>query len=278
VPLAIIADAYARDHAVKNTEIVYSRIEKEWEGYCTYINTLDHHAFPLLVTPDKLADFLFYHSFRPRQKTGGVNGGGRGGERKFDPEEYENVKREYQEAFQLWKADPKQNPMPDPKDGGIGISAIMQYRAAMKAVFNKQVDNNCNTLSWQSQVWSNRSRKLVKIVEDRKSRVDRAGCKEKVNKEFAGYHAIEQYENIEREFWDGSSDNSMKKAFPSLRNRMMFLYTTSGVLRCESLMRAELSDFQGLEVKKETDIDPLYVMISQIPEGTFSRQEYADST
>ncbi len=37
--------------------------------------------------------------------------------------------------------------------------------------------------------------------------------------------------------------------------------------RCESLYRAELSDFLGLDMKKPEDVHPLFLMISQIPQG-----------
>ena len=45
------------------------------------------------------------------------------------------------------------------------------------------------------------------------------------------------------------------------------LHTTSGILRCESIHRAELSDFLDLMLKKKQDPHPLTLMITQLPAG-----------
>ena len=45
------------------------------------------------------------------------------------------------------------------------------------------------------------------------------------------------------------------------------LFTTSGILRCESLYKAELSNFIGLRMKKTTDVHSLYLLIMQIATG-----------
>lgn len=265
VPLGVIAEAVIRDSTVKSTLAVYDRIADEWKGYCEYISRDRDDDYPLLVNREKVSDFLFFHSFRTRQRNS-VRGGA---SRRFNPEEYESVKNTYQDYYRAWRNDSNRAPIPDPEDGGIGKSAMMQYRAAIKRIYEQQVQRNRNTFSWE-HVWSLQSKTLYNIVSHRKTRIDRESCKEKVNKEFAGYHAIDRFEDIEQDFWDASSNTSLRSAFPYMRHRMLFLYTTSGILRCESLMKAELSDFQGLLIEKETDIDPLYVMISQIPEGKFS--------
>jgi hypothetical protein len=46
------------------------------------------------------------------------------------------------------------------------------------------------------------------------------------------------------------------------------LHLTSGILRCESSYRAELSDFCGIIVpQNDRDADPMFVMVNQIPFG-----------
>ena len=53
-----------------------------------------------------------------------------------------------------------------------------------------------------------------------------------------------------------------------LRHRYCLLHLTSGILRCESLHRAELSDFLGITIpKKDTDVHAMYVMVNQIAFG-----------
>jgi hypothetical protein len=271
--LSAIAEAVSRSHAVENTKKVYDRVEREWTAFCNWFK--DHHdpqrhapgtnEFPTHIESLKVYDFMFYQCFRKKQQPGGIGGGV---SLTFNGLEYEEVTREYNDAHIKWKADPTGNPMPDPEDGGVGFSAIMQYRAGLKKLFDRQSHLNINGNTWE-KVWMLGAKELVKIVESRRMRIKRENYEEKVTKEFAGYHAVDRFDEIEEAFWERSF-TSMRTAFPYIRHRMLLLYTTSGILRCESLTKADLSDFQGLTVKKETDIDPLYVMISQIPEGTFS--------
>jgi hypothetical protein len=270
--LTAIAEAVSRSHAVENTKKVYDRVEREWTAFCNWFKDHDpqRHApgtseFPTHIESRKVYDFMFYQCFRKKQQPGGIGGGV---SLTFNGLEYEEVKREYYDAYIKWKADPTGNPIRDPEDGGVGISAIMQYRAGLKKLFDRQSHLNINGNTWD-KVWMLGAKELVKIVESRRMRIKRENYEEKVTKEFAGYHAVDRFDEIEGAFWERGF-TSMRTAFPYIRHRMLLLYTTSGILRCESLTKADLSDFQGLTVKKETDIDPLYVMISQIPEGTFS--------
>jgi hypothetical protein len=78
---------------------------------------------------------------------------------------------------------------------------------------------------------------------------------------------VEQYCKIEEALWQHGSQNKRSVA-SGLRHRYCLLHLTSGILRCESLYRAELSDFLGLLVPKKP-IDPhnMWLMITQIPQG-----------
>lgn len=268
-----ITVAVSRTFTVANTKKVYDRIAKEWLAFCLYVSgpaNATNMQFPAHMTSGKVSKFMFYQCFRKKQQTGGVAGGGLVS---FDPEEYEDVKKSYNDAFSAWQLDQTRNPMPDPEGGGIGYSSIMQYRAGLKKVYEGQVQGKTNSDAWDL-IWTLTAKQLVKIVEGRKARIGREKHDEKVTKEFAGYHAVDRFDDIEEEFWNRGLEKNMRKAFPYIRHRMVLLYTTSGILRCESLTKAELSDFQGLTVKKETDIDPLYLMILQIPEGEFSCRKY----
>lgn len=264
VNLGLITEAVTRSYAVENTKKVYDRVKREWTDFCNCITDGDDD-FPTFMDAQKVSDFMFYQCFRRRQKVGGRHGGA---VMSFCYDDYNAVMAQYCQAYNLWKQNRENTSFPDPGVEGVGISAIIQYRAGLKKIFETQVATNQNNHTWD-KVWTIQAKNLVKIVETRKMRVKREKFDEKVTKEFAGYHAVERFDEIEQVFWDGGFDN-IRSSFPYIRYRMLFLYTTSGILRCESLTKAELSDFQGLTVKKETDIDPLYVMVSQIPEGMFS--------
>ena len=65
-----------------------------------------------------------------------------------------------------------------------------------------------------------------------------------------------------------------RSAYAYLRHRFCLLFSTSGILRCESLYKAELSDFLGLSYKQETDVHKFYMMIMQISTGKFAHDGF----
>lgn len=266
-----ITEAIARDSTVHNTKIAYDRIRNEWKGYCQYKYGRYHEEeFTTQVTGEKLCDFLFYQSFR--SKSNHIPGSGPMKKRIFDPQDYEEVKREYNTYFLAWQADSKRATIPHPSDGGIGISAFIQYRAVLHNMFKLQASKNQNNLVWEGGVWTPHAKILSDIVHGRKARMERESFKEKVSKEFSGYQAARHFHLLELAFWEfGLNMPSIRSSFPYIRYRMMFLYTTAGILRCESVMKARLSDFLGVWIdKKDMDIHPMYVMINKISEGMYS--------
>ena len=80
---------------------------------------------------------------------------------------------------------------------------------------------------------------------------------------------VEQYPQIEQELWNDSNASSNRRMIATrLRHRYSAQHLTAGILRCESLSKAEWSDFLGITIpKKYTDIDDMYCMINQIPMG-----------
>ena len=109
---------------------------------------------------------------------------------------------------------------------------------------------------------------MYKHVQERAPIVKKATYEEKVNGAFAPYTIVEKYDAIEDALWADSKTVGCRNIGAGLRNRYALLHLTSGILRCESLYRAELSDFLGITLNQsETDIHPPYIMINQIPLG-----------
>ena len=191
-------------------------------------------------------------------KTSGVRSGRVGN---FDVDDYRQVVN-YYSTFAL-----NDEEIPDP-EFPIGYSAIAQYRAGLQKLHGWQVANHITSLGWEFVWWTNQTKDLVKLSESREVRRKRNNYEEKMDKVFAPYQAVDRFDVIENEFWSRSSRNA-RSAGCWLRNRYVFLHTTAGILRCESLYRAELSDFLGVGTKKDTDVHNIYIMITQIPEGKF---------
>ena len=83
---------------------------------------------------------------------------------------------------------------------------------------------------------------------------------------FAPFTVIQKYNNIEEKLWANGLKNT-RSAVTQLRNRYVLTHTTSGILRFESLAKAELSDFLSIEIKREEDTHPLTIMVTQLPTG-----------
>ena len=94
---------------------------------------------------------------------------------------------------------------------------------------------------------------------------------EKLDHEFSPYTVVEEYPKIEAEMWERGNGTSIRSTYAWMRHRFCLLFSTSGILRCESLFKAELSDLLSLQMKKETDPHELMVMIMQIPSGKSSK-------
>jgi len=82
----------------------------------------------------------------------------------------------------------------------------------------------------------------------------------------APYKSVQEVEKIEQAMWK-KGHPTQKSAFTWLRNWMSFLLMTRAILRCESLYKADLSDFVHMVVQPEQDQHPLTVLILQMPVG-----------
>ena len=150
----------------------------------------------------------------------------------------------------------------------FGLPTFDVNKATLCRMYKVQVSRHTINLHWE-QIWQMPLDELHKLVKERAPRVKRETYQEKVTGEFAPYAIVEQYGDIEEQLWvDSSNFMCARSVNANLRHRYCMLHLTSGILRCESLYRAELSDFLGLHApKKETDIHQIFVMINQIALG-----------
>mgnify|MGYP002784412878 CR=1 FL=1 len=237
----------------ENSRIIKNRIEREWTDYCHHVDP--HGTFPLQMTSQKVYNFMFYQLFRSK------NSGTSRALTNFNGRDYDRVLAEY--SIHLENYTRHGIPIPHPPEG-LGKSSLHQYRAYLRKIHASHVAENLTSLPFEL-VFTERCKKLIKTGEMRKTKQDRENYKEKVDKVFGPYHAVEKMDDVEDKMW--SRSKKIKGSGSWLRNRFIFLYTTAGILRSESLFRAELSDFLFIKVKKPEDIHSLLLMITQIPEG-----------
>ena len=179
----------------------------------------------------------------------------------FDPADYDATMHKYREWFD------NQLDVPPNPDNPVGIATISMYKTVLKMMWKDQFGNgNCNR-SW-AHIWRFPLEDLHNWVKRRQCEINKRTYKEKVDHDFAPYQAVEHFHSIEEEMWR-RGHGCIRSGFAWIRHRFCLLFTTSGILRCESLFKAELSDFLGIAVKKETDAHKIYIMIMQMATGKY---------
>jgi hypothetical protein len=237
----------------ENTSQAYDGKAEEFVEYC--IALYDEGPYRYVIDAHKVYDFMFYQAMRTKRKRGGKSGK----RLEFNLEDYEMVKAKYS----AWLS----NPLTPPEEPAnpIGNSCFVQYQQAIRTLFCTHVADRMTGLSWE-HVWTLPLRNLHTLVKNRRNRVGKQKYQEKLNHEFAPYQAVEDYPLIEQALWNrGQTCN--RSAFSWMRHRFCLLYSTSGILRCESLFQGELSDYIGLEFQKPQDPHSLELLVTQIATG-----------
>jgi Centromere DNA-binding protein complex CBF3 subunit, domain 2 len=240
----------------KNTAKAFDPKTKEYEEFCEHVYKDD--PFKYNVNEEKCYQFMFYQAFREQKKKGGKRS--EQAKTKFNHTEYKEIMKPFTNAE-------SPAPFPTPKKP-IGIESFNQYRQIIKQAHQQQIVAGVNNKPWEF-IWDLNCKKLEKHVKERKPAIDKANYVEKQCAEFTPYLIVQHYGNIEEELWNDAAAAPNRRALNSrLRHRCCALYLTGAVLRSESLHRADVSDFFGLEPPmKSNDVHQPYLMINQIAEG-----------
>ena len=249
-----------REGHAKNTKKSYDPKEAEFKAYCIHRAT-NSQQFPFHIDADKVFRFIVYQCAREK-KTKGTKKKGTSSS-PFDLEDYRSVMSRFTTESNF---DPESSNFTPNK--GLGWQCIGQYKAVIMAMHQAQVEKNQNSQHWD-HIWTIRVKKWQKYVKKRRVEQQREGFHEKAaNDEFAPYLMVAQRGNVEQELWNkGVNCSSMLATANSLRSRAIFNYTTGGILRYESLQRAELSDWQYVTAQKYDDPHPIEMQVTEIPKG-----------
>jgi hypothetical protein len=248
-----------------NTKLAYDPKVQEFHQYCNHRHRRKEDD-PLsiskayTVTYMKAHEFMFYQSMRGCRKRGGKKKKRKRGLEPvmlFDGVEFDAIMKDYN----LGEAEECHEPKKP-----LGYAQLNTYKAALRNLHDEQVAHNINNIPWE-MVWNADLKLLMQMVKKRKARIKKANYGEKVDCEFAPYTAVEEIPNIEAEMWNRGYGGSWRSAYAWLRNRYALLQSYCGILRCESLFKAELSDMLGITMKKKQDPHRLYLLIMQMASG-----------
>jgi hypothetical protein len=253
----------------KNTSLAYSPKIGEFIQFCDYKYSRHDASSRYIVTCEKIYTFLFYQCMRDKRKRGGYRKKKKSEDVEevdtalattFSPSDFKAVIKKYSSTTDAGLAD-----WPEP-DNPVGYDTINTYKSSIKNLWERQVARCSNNLSW-SHVWTIDCKNLVKVVKERKAFIDKKNYVEKIDHEFAPYTAMEEVHRIEKALWKKGESGGLRMAYAWLRNRFCLLNSLNGILRCESLYKAELSDLLCLQMKKQRDPHPLTLLIMQMATG-----------
>lgn len=248
------------DMRPENTQKAMDPKAKEYFAFCDLVYPNDPFKFTLDYM--KVYKFMYYQSFREQKQRGGKKQ--QGGNELFDLELF----HELMAQFASYDPDSPEalGNYPRPTRP-IGKATFDQYKAVFRRLYKVQRAKNVLSLHWDS-IWMMGLDEMAKHVKTRAPKIKRQSYQEKVDGEFAPYLIVEQYPMIEEALWNDSKVVSRRMIAARLRHRYSAQHLTAGILRCESLSKAEWSDFLGIIIpKKITDIDDMFCMINQIPLG-----------
>jgi hypothetical protein len=245
-----------RPGGTKNT--LDGKVE-EYNQYCELVYPQDQFKYNLSSV--KVYRFMFYLTFRNQKKRGKPKAGQ--SVNRFDLEDYRATMASYYQGDEATDPDV----IPVQPSNPISISSFESYKQALRGIYKDQVAMRVINVPWD-HIWTQPFDNLKLHVKERIPHHKKANYHEKVTSEFQPYETVEKFPDIEALMWDDSHRTTRRSIHCGLRHRYTFLHLTSGILRCESLPRAELSDFMFLTPpKKDLDIHRMDLMINQIAAG-----------
>lgn len=253
----------------KGTKSTLQNKITEYREYCEAVYKDD--LYKHVLNQSKVYRYMFYQISREQKP----RGGSKKKKKKFDHADYKKVMKQYD-------ADPDAPNVVIPVlKKPISLSSFDAYKAAIKSIYYSQKQYGQCSANWDD-IWTEAFNQLKRQVTHRAPMLKKLNYEEKVNGEFAPYAIADDYPKLEAELWQDSQEaTSYRNVTAYLRHRYCLLHLTSGILRCESLHRAELSDFLHVWIPmKETDIHPMMMMVNQLLQGktNHGRKMYGRAT
>ena len=244
----------------ENTKKAYEPKMKEYFEFCKTVYPTDPHFN--ILNRDKMYRFMYFQAFREKKKRGGRRSSN-ANKPAFDVDAYRDVMSS--------NLDPTTGTtavtLPTPACP-VSKCVIAQYKATFRKLYNIQKMRGVLSAQWDD-LWTKDLDDIAKHVRERAPKLKKESYEEKVSNEFAPYLYVDRYPDIETELWNDSTSSPGHRSIASgLRHRYVLLHLTSGILRCESLYKAELSDFLGVVVPaNDRDAHRMFIMVNQIPFG-----------
>ena len=238
------------------TEKAYNPKIAEFKEYCDFqYGGIEKENGRYKVNSVKAHSFIYYHAFREQKKRGKKR---KGDILLFNTEEYVNINNA---AMKLAHGETMKEPTL-----GLNYQMMVTYRCALQNLLKDQIDNGVTTET-SELIFGKRFQTVMKMVKERKNRQNKKNYKEKIDSNSSPMQSAEHTASLEEWFFNNAIGSGWTTIYASLRNRFTFLYTVKGILRGESMYKAELSDSFGIYVNSRREIHPFYLDVMQIATG-----------
>ena len=243
----------------ENTKKALEPKMKEYFHFCSLVYPSDQCS--QILTKDRVYRFMYYQAFREKKKSGGKRRAQ--DQPAFDLEGYNGIISRLSSPGSGDDATAYPAPL-----NPINPCTFDQYKATFRRIYSVQKAKGYLAAQWDD-IWTRDLNDLRKHVLNRAPKRKKETYQEKVTGEFSPYTYVGNFDSIEQELWNSSTANAGHRCIAAgLRHRYCLLHLTSGILRSESLYRAELSDFCGVFVPgNDRDAHQMFLMVNQIPFG-----------
>jgi hypothetical protein len=235
-----------------NTSKAYDGKKTELLDYLDH--AWSHDPFRLILDKHKVYRFLFYQCAREKRIS---RRGQRNSTPHFDVADYESIMQKYD--FNNLNGSVS---FIQPQNG-LKFQALRQYKAVIREYFHDTQERHNQV--WEL-TWTTQCNTLMNIVRNRGPEQRLRNYDEKISHALSPFTIVHRYPEIENKLYHQGMSNT-RMAVTQLRNRYVLTHTTSGILRFETLEKACLSDFLCVIIKKDEDIHPLLVMVTQVFTG-----------
>ena len=246
----------AKDLEKQNTIRCYEPKKFEFLQFCKSVYNME--IAPEVITEDKVFTFLFYQAYRQKKSTRQRLSTTNANVARFDRGSFNDVIKRYTNFVRIDE---------EKIDVGnvVGYDCVNQYLCSVRHISEEQHEQGKHKLV-PSDIMSIRVKELMMVVKCRKDQVAKQQFKERSDGAFQPFSLVREFARIELFMWNFHNATSSYGA-SSLRDRFQYLFTYNGVLRMESLYKADLSDLCDFIYHQKREQDPYHILIMRISDG-----------
>ena len=147
----------------------------------------------------------------------------------------------------------------------VGAQCVNQYLCSIKRLVQEQQEKGLIQLR-KEDIMTTKMKDLIDDVNNRGERNLKKHFKERMTSDFEPFRVLTDIPKLETYMWNENREKRIYGA-SSLRDRFQLLFSLSGVLRSDSIYKADLSDFLDFKFKQKNEPHPYHIGILRVGEG-----------